>query len=129
VFALPYRDVAETLERSEAAVRQLVRRARERVDERAPRHPVDRAGHRELTSTFLDAVEGRVALEDMLAVLSPDVLLTTDGGGRMKAALRPIRGADKVMRFVASVLMKPEVTALTWRFTEVNGAPALVGHE
>jgi len=129
VFALPYEEVAETLERSEAAVRQLVRRARVRVDERAPRHPVDRAGHRELTSTFLDAVEGRAALEEMLAVLSPDVLLTTDGGGRRKAALRPIRGADKVMRFVEGVLMKPEVIALTWRLTEVNGAPALVGHE
>lgn len=129
VFALPYPEVAETLERSEASVRQLVSRARAHVRERAPRHPVDEATHRALTTAFLEAAEGTVALEEMVAVLAPNVVLTTDGGGFAKAARRPIHGTDNVLRFVAGILAKPEVAALSWQITEVNGRPALVGHD
>lgn len=129
VFALPYPEVAEALERSEDSVRQLVSRSRAHVHERAPRHPVDEGRHRELTTAFLEAAEGRSELGTMLTLLAPDVLLTTDGGGRAKAALRPIRGAEKVLRFVAGVLAKPEVMALDWRVAAVNGRPALVGHD
>lgn len=129
VFDAPYPEVAETLERSEASVRQLVSRARAHVRERAPRHPVDEDTHRALTEAFLDAVRGTAALEDIVSVLSPDVVLTTDGGGIAKAARRPVRGTDNVLRFVAGVLAKPEVMALSWRVAGVNGRPALVGHE
>ncbi|MGP9539792.1 RNA polymerase sigma factor SigJ [Brachybacterium sp. AOP43-C2-M15] len=129
VFALPYPEVASALERSEAAVRQLVRRARTHVHERAPRHPADEATHRALTTAFLEAAEGRTPLEEMVAVLSPEVVLTTDAGGRAKAALRPVRGVGKVLPFIAGVLAKPEVEALSWAIHEVNGRPALVGFE
>lgn len=71
VFALPYPEVAEALERSETSVRQLVSRARAHVRERAPRHPVDESAHQALTSAFLEAAQGMVALEEMVAVLSP----------------------------------------------------------
>ena len=65
----------------------------------------------------------------MVAVLAPDVVLTTDGGGFAKAARRPIHGTDNVLRFVAGIMAKPEVAALSWQITEVNGRPALVGHD
>lgn len=129
VFAAPYSEIAETLERSETSVRQLVSRARAHVRERAPRHPVDEDTHRALTEAFLGAVRGATDLEDMLAVLSPDVVLTTDGGGIAKAARRPILGTDNVLRFVAGVLAKPEVMILSWQVAEINGRPALVGHD
>lgn len=129
VFALPYPEVAAALDRSESAVRQLVRRARARVREQAPRHPVDEATHRALTAAFLEAAQGRTALEEMVSVLSPDVVLTTDGGGIRKAARRPIHGTDGVLRFIAGILAKPEVMILTWQIAEINGRPALVGHE
>lgn len=129
VFAAPYAEIAETLERSEAAVRQLVRRARAHVRERTPRHPVDESTHRALTEAFLEAVRGTAALEDMISVLSPDVVLTTDGGGHAKAARRPVRGTDNVLRFAAGVLAKPEVVILSWQVADINGRPALVGHD
>ena len=129
VFALPYPEVADTLERSEVSVRQLVSRARAHVRERTPRHPADASTHRALTTAFLEAAEGRTPLAELVEVLSPEVVLTTDAGGRAKAALRPIRGIGKVLPFIAGVLAKPEVEALSWAIHEVNGRPALVGHE
>ena len=129
VFAAPYGEVADTLDRSEPSVRQLVSRARSHVRAHAPRHPVDADVHRELTEAFLGAARGTVALEEMLSVLAPDVVLTTDAGGRAKAARRPIHGTDHVLRFVGGILAKPEVMALAWRVSEVNGRPALIGFE
>lgn len=129
VFALPYPEVAEALERSETSVRQLVSRARAHVRERAPRHPVDESAHQALTSAFLEAAQGKVALEEMVAVLSPEVVLTTDGGGVKRAARRPLHGTSKVLAFIAGIMTKPEVMLLSWRMAEVNGRPALVGHE
>lgn len=129
VFAVPYPEVAETLERSEASVRQLVSRARSHVREHAPRHPVDDSVHRTLTEAFLAAVQGTVPLEEMVAVLSPEVVLTTDGGGVRRAARRPLRGTAHVLAFIAGIMAKPEVMVLSWRMAEVNGRPALVGSE
>lgn len=128
VFGLPYTEVAGALDRSEATVRQLVSRARAHVREQAPRHPVDADTHRELTERFLAAAQGTVRLEEVVSVLAPDVVLTTDGGGHAKAALRPIVGTEKVLRFIAGVLVKPDVVTLDWQVVEVNGRPALVGY-
>src|SRR5699024_5632032 len=63
------------------------------------------------------------------SVLAPDVVLTTDAGGRAKAARRPVRGTDNVLRFIAGVLAKPEMAMLSWHIGEVNGRPALISHE
>jgi RNA polymerase sigma-70 factor (ECF subfamily) len=120
VFDLPYSEIAGTLDRSESAVRQVVHRARGHVHARAPRHPVDASAHREVTRRFLDAVQGGGSIEDLVAGLSPDVVLITDGGGLKQAALRPIRGVDKVMRFYAGVMTKPDAPT-RWRAVDVNG--------
>lgn len=129
VFGISYADVAETLDRSEPSVRQLVRRARLHIRDNAPRHPVDKATHAALTEAFRSAAFGTGELADMMAVLAPDVVLTTDAGGRAKAAVRPIVGVDKVLRFAAGIVVKPEVEVLVWVVREVNGRPALVGYE
>lgn len=129
VFGSPYIEIAATLDRSEASVRQLVSRAKAHVREHAPRHAVDAGTHRELTEVFRGAAQGEVALEEMISVLAPDVVLTTDAGGRAKAARRPVLGTDNVLRFIGGVLAKPEVAVLAWRIGEVNGRPALIGHE
>ena len=102
VFGLPAAEVAAALGRSEAAVRQMAHRAREHVEARRPRFDTDRRAQREVTERFLAAAAGG-DVEALLAVLAPDVVLVTDGGGKAKAALRPIAGADKVARFVAAV--------------------------
>jgi RNA polymerase sigma-70 factor, ECF subfamily len=125
-FGLPWAEVAGTLDRSEAAVRQLGHRAREHVQARRPRFDADRQEQREVTQRFLTAcTSGDV--DALLAVLSPGVVLLTDGGGRAKAALRPIVGADKAARFLVAVsvdgLSQP---GLVVRLADVNGAPGVV---
>ena len=125
VFALPTAEVAAALGRSEAAVRQLAHRAREHVAARRPRFDTDRAVQRQVTERFLAATVGG-DVEALLAVLAPGAVLVTDGGGRAKAALRPIVGADKVARFLAAV--GPEgaaVPGLRMAITEVNGEPGI----
>ena len=129
VFGSPYGEIAATIDRSQTAVRQLVSRARVHVREHTPRHAVDAGTHRELTEAFRRAAQGEVALEEMLSVIAPDVVLTTDAGGRAKAARRPVRGTDNVLRFIGGVMAKPEVAVLAWHIGEVNGRPALIGHE
>ncbi|MFI1393924.1 RNA polymerase sigma-70 factor [Streptomyces sp. NPDC020681] len=123
-FGFPYGEIATTLERSEAAVRQLAGRARRHVEERKPRFDVDPAERRDLTERFLAAAAGG-DLDALLTLLAPDVRLVGDSGGKAKAPLRVMESADKVGRFLFAVAKEP-VPGLDFRFVEVNGAPALI---
>ncbi|MEU8579511.1 RNA polymerase sigma-70 factor [Streptomyces abikoensis] len=123
-FGFPYADIAEVLDRSEAAVRQLAGRARRHVAERRPRFDVDAARRRELTERFLAAATGG-SVEDMLALLAPGVRLVGDSGGKAKAPLRVLESADKVARFLLGVAAKP-LPDPELRVVEVNGGPAVL---
>jgi RNA polymerase sigma-70 factor (ECF subfamily) len=126
VFGMPVAEVATALGRSEAAVRQLAHRAREHVEARRPRFDADRRAQREVTERFLAAAVGG-DVESLLAALAPGVVLVSDGGGRVKAARRPIEGADKVARFLAAIApLGADVPGLRVEVAEVNGAPAVV---
>jgi RNA polymerase sigma-70 factor (ECF subfamily) len=123
---MSFAEVATALDRSEAAVRQMAHRAKEHVQARQPRFAADRRAQREVTERFLAAaVSGDVA--SLLAAMAPGVVLVADGGGRVKAALRPIVGADKVARFLAAVApLGADLPGLRVELTDVNGAPAVV---
>ncbi|MDT0451099.1 RNA polymerase sigma-70 factor [Streptomyces sp. DSM 40473] len=123
-FGFPYADIAEALDRTEAAVRQLAGRARRHVAERRPRFDVDAAGRRELTERFLAAATGG-SVEDLLALLAPGVRLVGDSGGKAKGPLRVLESADKVARFLLAIAAKP-ITDPEVRIVEVNGAPAVL---
>jgi RNA polymerase sigma-70 factor (TIGR02957 family) len=123
VFGLPVGEVARVVDRSEAAVRQLAHRAREHVEARQPRFDPDRSTQKEVTERFLAAVAGG-DMEALMAVLSPGVVLVSDGGGVANAARRPIEGADKVARFLLGIAAKGfAIPGLEGRLTEVNGTP------
>jgi RNA polymerase sigma-70 factor (ECF subfamily) len=123
-FGFSYAEIGETLGRSEAAARQLGHRAREHVQARRPRFRAGRAERRAATEGFLAAALGG-DLGAMLEVLAPDVTLVTDGGGRAKAALRPIQGADKVARFLTAVRSDvPDETST--EMVDVNGEPGIL---
>ncbi|WP_406859524.1 RNA polymerase sigma-70 factor [Streptomyces sp. HUAS MG47] len=124
-FGFPYAEIAATLDRTESAVRQLAGRARRHVDEGRPRYDVDPAERRALTERFLEAAAGG-DLAELLALLAPDVRLVGDSGGKSKSPLRVVESADKVGRFLFAVA-RTEVADHTYRFDEINGAPALVG--
>ncbi|GHF40526.1 RNA polymerase sigma-70 factor (ECF subfamily) [Amycolatopsis bartoniae] len=124
VFDIGYDEIAAAVGKSPAAVRQIAHRARQHVDARRPRAAVSAAETREALESFRRALETG-NLQGLLDVLAPDVVLVSDGGGVKQAALRPITGADRVVRFVAGLIgRKPET--LTGEHTVVNGNPALV---
>lgn len=121
VFGMPFPEIAAVVGRSPAAVRQLAVRARAHVAAGAPRVEVETAEHRRAVGAFVRAV-GQGDLCGLLAVLDPGVLLTTDGGGMLGVARRPVLGADRVGRFLVGVRRKmaagERIAALT-----VNGGP------
>jgi len=120
VFDLPYDDIAAALDRSTAAVRQLAHRARSHVEARQPRIEVSVRERDAVVGRFLEAATTG-DFGSLLDLLAPDVVLVTDGGGKIRAALRPILGREKVLRFmqgVASPLLAAELRT-------VNGGPAL----
>ncbi|NUL02483.1 RNA polymerase sigma factor SigJ [Streptomyces lunaelactis] len=123
-FGFPYGEIAATLDRSDAAVRQLAGRARRHVEERKPRYDVDPAQCRDLTERFMAAASGG-DLDALLALLAPDVRLVGDSGGKAKAPLRVMESADKVGRFLFAVAQQP-IQEMGFRFIEINGAPALL---
>ena len=125
VFGMSAPEVAEALDRSPAAVRQLVHRARSHVEARQPRQLVSEERHREITERFMAAAGGG-DITALLELLSPDVVLVTDGGGIKQAALRPIHGVDKVLRWFAGVLARPESQQMQFEPRTVNGELAIV---
>ena len=99
VFDTPYDEIAASVDRSPAAVRQIAHRAREHVAARRPRMQVGRAEQRAVVDRFLAAVETG-DLDGLLSVLAPDVVVVSDGGGRAPAARKPIVGAERVARAI-----------------------------
>lgn len=124
-FHYPYAEIAEIVERGEPAVRQLASRARDHVEERRPRFDSDREVRRRATERFV-AAAGGADVTALLRLLAPDVMLHSDGGGRAKAPLRTIVGADKVARFLAAIAVDPPYEDLEMRIADVNGGPAIV---
>ncbi|TKT00890.1 RNA polymerase sigma-70 factor [Streptomyces lasalocidi] len=124
VFALGYDEIAEAVDRSPAAVRQIAHRARAHVADRRPRGAVSPAETRSALDAFQRAVETG-DLQGLLDVLAPDVVLVGDGGGVKQAVLWPLSGADKVARLLLAGLGRVAGSS-SLRRTLVNGRPALV---
>ncbi|MFE0102004.1 RNA polymerase sigma-70 factor [Streptomyces sp. NPDC059009] len=102
VFAFSHAEIAEAVERSEAAVRQAAHRAREHVQARRPRFAADRSRQRQVTERFFAAATGG-DVNSLMELLSPDVTLWTDGGGKVHQALRPVVGAATVAGWFAAM--------------------------
>jgi RNA polymerase sigma-70 factor (TIGR02957 family) len=124
VFDLEYDEIAETVDKSPAAVRQIAHRARAHVAARRPRGIVSPAETRGALEAFRRAAEtGDV--QGLLDILAPDVVLLGDGGGVKQAILRPVVGAGKVARLLATGLGRIIATA-SLHPAQVNGYPALI---
>jgi len=102
VFAMPYDEIAAAVDKTPAAVRQIAHRARSHVDARRPREVVGSTERSAVIERFMSAV-ATGDLQSLMDVLAPDVVLITDGGGVKKAALHPIKGVEKVLRFLIAV--------------------------
>jgi RNA polymerase sigma-70 factor (ECF subfamily) len=121
VFDLPYDQIAGAVGKSTAAVRQIARRAREHVAARRPRVRVSRSEQQAVVERFLAALRtGR--LDELMAVMAPDVVLVADGGGLATAARVPVHGAERIAGLLAAGQRLLGAFAATplW----LNGAPA-----
>lgn len=123
-FGYSFKEIAAMLERSEASVRQVGHRARSHVRARRPRYDTPAEVQRQVTDEFLAACLGG-DLNRMMELLAPEVTAWSDGGGKVKAAVRPQRGADKVARFLAAVVTQP-VDDPRVHAVNVNGRPGLL---
>lgn len=121
VFDTGYDEIARILDRSQDAVRQMVHRARARVHGGRPRVKLPAGEHERLLDRFRTALADDDA-DELLAILSPDVVLTSDGGGRAPAARRPLAGPEHVSKFLLGVSRKARPS---FHFTYLNGEPAL----
>jgi RNA polymerase sigma-70 factor (ECF subfamily) len=124
VFGLAYEEIAEAVDRNQAAVRQIAHRARSHVAARRPRASVSPAENREALAAFRLAVETG-DLRSLLDRLAPDVVFLSDGGGLVQAALAPVVGADLVAPLLATGLGRLAGTVAV-RPAQVNGHPALI---
>ncbi len=123
-FGFGYDEIAAAVEKNPAAVRQIAHRARGHVEARRPRQPVSPMEAQAVVESFRRALQtGDV--QSLLDILAPDVVLLADGGGRKRAARRPVVGAETVTRYVSRVLTRRGV-ALTADPTVINGSPALL---
>jgi RNA polymerase sigma-70 factor (ECF subfamily) len=124
-FAWDYEDIAEALGRSPDAVRQLARRAHLHVDEARPRFAADERAAAESTQRFLQAcLDGNV--EDLLRVMSPEVVMLTDGGGEVPAPKRSLLGPREVLSFLAGLDRKRVFAAATFAVDYVNTRPGII---
>lgn len=133
VFEMPYGEIAEVVGKSAATVRQIGRRAREHVAARRPRVRVSRSEQQAVVERFLLALRTG-QLQELMAVMSPDVVLIADGGGIVAAVEAPIHGVEPVAKLLARTdrVVTPFETTTVWLNgalagrVEVDGEPAAV---
>ncbi len=129
VFGLDFAEVARALGRGEAACRQLAARARTHIEAGRPRFAASPEDGERLAAAFQRAAQaGDVAA--LTQLLAADAVLYSDGGGKRAAALNPIYGADKIVRFLAGVARKtPSILSIDARPAAVNGLAGFVLRE
>jgi RNA polymerase sigma-70 factor (ECF subfamily) len=126
VFDEDYAEVAQTLDRSEAAVRQLASRARQHVRDARPRFTVSQEEAAKLSAAFM-AASASADFTQLAALLTEDAVLVTDGGGKRGAALRVMVGRDDIVRLLRGVAWRhggPPVESL--EAVRINGWPGFV---
>ena len=124
IFEVDYDGIASMLDRSEAAVRQVVHRARERVRGDRRRFEVTESAKAALLQKFLAATETQDE-QALLALFAPDATWTADGGGKAGAALLPIAGADRIARLVLGLRDKFWAADRTLEIATINGETGL----
>ncbi|WP_433664197.1 RNA polymerase sigma-70 factor [Nocardia sp. CA-128927] len=124
VFDLSYDEIAEAVDKTPAAVRQIIHRARAHVTARRPRGVVSQAETRDALAAFQRAIETG-DMQDLLDILAPDVVLLGDGGGIKQAVPRPVIGSDKVARLLAVGFDRIRAE-MSVEPVQVNGSPGLI---
>jgi RNA polymerase sigma-70 factor, ECF subfamily len=118
VFGMSFQEVGSMVGRAPAACRQLASRARRHVERRRPRFDPDATEQRRVVAAFLEA-SARGDLDGLLRLLDPSVVLRADGGGKVRAAGRPVDGAERVARVLLAG--RTWYQGLSGRLVAING--------
>lgn len=124
VFDVGYSEIASVLDRTETAARQVVHRARTRVQGDRKRFEASEAAKKQLLEKFLAAMEARDE-QAIIALFAPDASWTADGGGKTAASPRPIVGAERIATLVINLRQKFWADNRRVEMATVNGEPAL----
>ena len=127
VFDYDYTETAEMIGKSEANCRQMVHRAKEHIASRHRRFDPTREESQRVTARFLEAA-GTGDVTGLMSILAEDAVMTSDGGGKVRAALNPVHGADAIARFVIGVVRKNMPPQTIHKATEFNRQPAFVSY-
>jgi RNA polymerase sigma-70 factor (ECF subfamily) len=124
VFDLDYDEIADAVDKTPAAVRQIAHRARNHVAARRPRGGTSRAEARSATAAFQKAIETG-DLQSLFDLLAPDVVFIGDGGGVASAFPQPVYGLAEVSQLLSGGMQhlagRAEVETVS-----INGGPALI---
>lgn len=124
VFDHDYAEIATLLGKNEAACRQMVHRASERVQQERPRFDVSKDDHRRLLEKFMQAARSGEH-EAIKALLADDVQLIGDGGGKVPSFLEVLRGADRIATLYRDVSSQ-FADQIVYRIAQINGEPGLL---
>jgi len=123
-FDFTFKEIAPVVGREAVACRQIFTRARARMREARPRFPVDRERHHALLRSFTEAARGGDQAK-LVSLLSADVVLHGDGGGKALAAKKPVLGKVAVAKFIIAVT-RAVLPGASLEEIDLNGAPGLV---
>lgn len=124
VFGYTHDEVAAMLDRTPAAVRKVAARARGHLAERRPRYEQDAVRREKVATAFAAAVTG-ARIDDLMALLAPDVTFVADGGGVVAATRHPLHGAERVGQVILQ-LAKRRPPDWTFAMREINGETGIV---
>lgn len=122
-FDFPYRDIAVWLDRSESACRKILSRALPKLQEAQSSHSISSEHKLAFTHAFLQATQTG-NFSNLLELLKSDIRLYTDGGGKVKSALRPIWDRRRVVSFFNGIANKGSLTG-EWSIVWINGEMGL----
>jgi len=130
VFGFDYDEIAESVDKPAATVRQIAHRAREHVHARRRRFaPVDPEQNARITEEFMAAAASG-DVQTVMSMLAPDVAWTADSGGKASAARRPVIGAEKVARAVVGLVGRAiQLPDVRVEAVICNAAPALLFYQ
>ncbi len=122
-FDFPFAEIAEILDISDAGARQLFHRARHHIAEHGHRFQADPVEHATLLDEFLRAVVTG-DLDDLEHLLADQAVSYSDGGGKVRAAIRPVNGRANIVKFFRGLVRRFDVGEV--RLVEANGRAAAV---
>lgn len=124
VFDVPYDEIADAVDKTPAAVRQIAHRAKGHVAARTPRVQVVRSEHQRAVESLVAALNNG-DIQGLMDVLAPEVVSVADGGGKVRgAARRPLIGADRIARYLIRSMEK-SASEIVASATLINGQPAI----